>query len=701
MRFEPKPNDTLILFGERYVVQPHPSASHIAYSSEAGRAFVYQLKGQKGDYFALKVIKPKFRGANLADSPRHLVSIEKFEGLRAANRSVVLPEEPIVKTFPALEYAMLMPWISGSTWFDVLNNAKNHGTYFDSPFAIKLCAQFLNVMAALEQAGYAHSDISPGNLIVGKRHPDVQLIDLEDMYLPGAPAPAEDYTGSPGYRHHSGDQGATTWRSEGDRYATAVMAAEMLVLTNRKLARLATDTGYFASHCLDEDGAKRFDSAKGLLTNTAPGFARLFKQAWFSDSLGDCPKIADLRASLDETPAKPAIRITSSLPKVTGVAWSALDGAKVDATVTVDIEEPISSPSRTAKAPPGFWGNAPQPEQKAEPQVTSRPPQQTQPQSKVWVIVLAIVALILFLVWLASVSNQGARNNTPSPEPTLAVQTTQTPVAISSMRRPIPSPTSPAPEATIATQRGQEQDAAAGGGADAGVLTVNAIDGAWVFSTKDWNITLTIKNGVGQFASIMLYALDQTVTSAAPPSGLRGIVLKGAYPTLSGTRIQPSRYAPDEILLLRQTGGSFKAWVRDNVYVKEWETLQVDSFKPGADWEESYGDDLTMKNIAGVWKFSNFSEGKYPAVLVIREGRGIFRTQTAIRVTEQARAEIIDQGILVSCFNPMLSDDGVSAPNFSPDKLLFQRQDDGSFRVWLRDDVTIKNWTHLKVISHP
>jgi hypothetical protein len=269
------------------------------------------------------------------------------------------------------------------------------------------------------------------------------------------------------------------------------------------------------------------------------------------------------------------------------------------------------------------------------------------------------------------------------------------------MRRPIPSPTSPAPEATIATQRGQEQDAAAGGGADAGVLTVNAIDGAWVFSTKDWNITLTIKNGVGQFASIMLYALDQTVTSAAPPSGLRGIVLKGAYPTLSGTRIQPSRYAPDEILLLRQTGGSFKAWVRDNVYVKEWETLQVDSFKPGADWEESYGDDLTMKNIAGVWKFSNFSEGKYPAVLVIREGRGIFRTQTAIRVTEQARAEIIDQGILVSCFNPMLSDDGVSAPNFSPDKLLFQRQDDGSFRVWLRDDVTIKNWTHLKVISHP
>jgi len=701
MRFEPKPNDTLTLFGEQYVVQPHPSASHIAYSSEAGRAFVYQLKGQKGDHFALKVIKPKFRRANLADSPRHLVNIEKFEGLRAANRRVVLPEEPIVKTFPALEYAMLMPWISGSTWFDVLNNAKLHGTYFDSPFAVKLCAQFLKVMAALEQAGYAHSDISPGNLIVGKLHPDVQLIDLEDMYLPGAPAPSEDYTGSPGYRHRSGDQGATTWRREGDRYATAVMAAEMLVLTNRKLARLATDTGYFASHCQDDDGAKRFDSAQGILANSAPGFARLFKQAWFSESLSDCPKIVDLRASLDETPAKPAIRITSTLPKTPGVTWSALDGARADATVPVDIPEPISYRSQKAQAPAGFWGNAPQPERKVEPNITSPPVQQTQPQSKLWVIVLAIVALILFLVWLASISNQGARNNNPNHEPTLADQPTQTPSAISSIGRPIPSPTSLAPEATIATQSGQEQDAAAGAGADAGALTVNAIDGPWVFSTKDWNITLTIKNGVGQFASIMLYMLDQTVTAVAPPPGLGGIILKGAYPILSGTRIQPSRYAADEILLLRQTGGGFKAWVRDNVYVKEWETLQVDSFKPGVDWEESYGDGLTMKNIAGVWKFSNFSESKYPAVLVIRDGRGIFRTQTAMRVTEQARAEITDQGILVSCFNPMLSDEGVSAPNYSPDKLLFQRQYDGSFKVWLRDDVMIKEWTHLNVISHP
>jgi hypothetical protein len=548
MRFEPKPNDTLILFGEQYVVQPHPSASHIAYSSEAGRAFVYQLKGQKGDYFALKVIKPKFRSANLADSPRHLVSIEKFEGLRAANRRVVLPEDPIVKTFPALEYAMLMPWISGSTWFDVLNNAKKHGTYFDSPFAIKLCAQFLRVMAALEQAGYAHSDISPGNLIVGKRRPDVQLIDLEDMYLPGAPAPAEDYTGSPGYRRRSGDQGATTWRREGDRYATAVMAAEMLALTNRKLARMATDTGYFASHCQDEDGAKRFDSAQEFLANTAPGFARLFKQAWFSDSLSDCPKIADLRAALDDTPAKPAIRITSSLPKAPGVTWSALGGAQADATVPVDNPEPISYRSQTAKAPPGFWGNATQPERKVEPHITSPRPQQTQPQSKLWVIVLAIVALILFLVWLASISNQGARNNTPNPEPALADQTTQTPGAISSMRQPIPSPTSLAPEATIATQSGQEQDAAAGSGADAGALTVNAIDGVWMFSTNDTNIALTIKNGVGQFVNISM---------------------------LSDEAVRAPNYSPDKLLFQRQDDGSFKVWLRDDVMIKDWTHLKV------------------------------------------------------------------------------------------------------------------------------
>ncbi len=79
MRFEPKPNEVLSMFGERFVVQPLPSAPHIPYSSEGGRAFVYQLRDQKGEYFALKVFKKRFQSATLADSTKHLAKIENFE----------------------------------------------------------------------------------------------------------------------------------------------------------------------------------------------------------------------------------------------------------------------------------------------------------------------------------------------------------------------------------------------------------------------------------------------------------------------------------------------------------------------------------------------------------------------------------------------------------------------------------------------
>jgi hypothetical protein len=72
-----------------------------------------------------------------------------------------------------------------------------------------------------------------------------------------------------------------------------------------------------------------------------------------------------------------------------------------------------------------------------------------------------------------------------------------------------------------------------------------------------------------------------------------------------------------------------------------------------------------------------------------------------MRVIQQARAEITDQGILVWCSNPMLSEEAVRAPDFSPDKLFFQRQTNGVFKVWQRDDVNVNEWTPLEVRSHP
>lgn len=694
MPFEPKPNETLSIFGERYTVQPLPSAPHIPYSSEGGRAFVYQLKDQKGGYFALKVFKRKYRSPHLVNTTQQLRHLESFEGLRAAHRRVIPPDAAVAEKFPDLQYAMLMPWISGSTWYDVLIKARDHGSYVNLPFAIKLCAQFLKVMAALEQKGYAHADISQGNLMVGQQQPEVQLLDLEDMYLPGAPAPAQDYKGTPGYRHRSGDQGATTWCGEGDRYAAAVVAAEMLVLTNQAAARLATDTGYFTSHCQDAVGKERFEFAQGLLARTAPEFARLFRQAWFSDSLSACPKIADLRGALEQTAARTEKLNTAPLPQGQGFKWSTWD-AHQEAPPTPAPAAPAPPRRPPASVPSGMWSSAPPPTPPPAPPVRPPPftaaatPTNSSNAVKGWLIVVAIIALLVLVIYLSSRSAPRASNNFAPPTATQFSQATP-PVVVPTEA---PSVASPTPEATIAAASEAEPSTEE-------TLTVNALDGVWQFTVNNLDALLTIRNGVGQFVTATPYAIDQTVTESDKLQAQRGIILEGNNPVLAGTQISPSTYTPDEILIQRQPNGTFKAWDRDNVNVKDWEELPIKSFKPDFTGGPREGEFLTAEDIAGVWQFSNFSRKNYPAELVFRAGRGIFRTRTTLDVTQQARAEINELGILVRCSQPMLRVDAIKAPDFSPDKLLFQRQTDGSFKVWLRDDVSIKDWIPVTVKSH-
>jgi hypothetical protein len=108
--FDPNPGDSIDLFGQEYVVQPHPQAPYLPYRQKAGRARVYQLRNQQqGQYFALKEFKKLYRQPSLMDSYRNLHRGENFEGLRAARREIILPADPAAQRYPNLEYAMLMP----------------------------------------------------------------------------------------------------------------------------------------------------------------------------------------------------------------------------------------------------------------------------------------------------------------------------------------------------------------------------------------------------------------------------------------------------------------------------------------------------------------------------------------------------------------------------------------------------------------
>lgn len=297
-RFEPKPGDIVALSGKKYHVRSHPSAPHIAYACEGKRANVYQLRDVADDDYALKVFKKRYRDESLLASAESLKRYETFEGMSAARRWVVPPTDRAALMCRDLAYAVLMRWVRGKTWFDILTEARESGAHLSLASGLHLCARFLNVMRGLEAAGAAHGDISPGNIVLDVDGIDVQILDLEDMYAPGRPQPAERNTGSAGYRHPTADEGATTWCPEGDRYSAAVVAAEMLVLAEPTLARQATDEGYFAGHCRNHDSAARYMAADPWLRKVAPDFARLFAETWQSESLAGCHRVAELHAAV-------------------------------------------------------------------------------------------------------------------------------------------------------------------------------------------------------------------------------------------------------------------------------------------------------------------------------------------------------------------------------------------------------------------
>jgi hypothetical protein len=327
--FKPAPNDSIEIFGERLVFSQHPGATiKIPFSQEGGRATVYEVRNPSGHRFALKVFRPSFRDPELALSGTRLAHLKSLEGLDAAERRVVLPDDVVVRRFPELEYALLMPWIEGETWAEVMLRIKDDGIAIPLGSAVHLCARFLKVVRTLEEAGTTHTDLAAGNVVVQIDPPRVQLLDLEDMYLPSSPPPAIARAGAPGYLHPAKD---SVFCREGDRYAAAVLAAEILILANADFVGMASDTGVFGTHAQGAGGPERYAEVKEWLHWLSPEFSAAFGQAWHSKSLLECPAVAVLHAAIGElarrTPLEPG-KVTPPPPNP-NVVWVAPSGSPV------------------------------------------------------------------------------------------------------------------------------------------------------------------------------------------------------------------------------------------------------------------------------------------------------------------------------------------------------------------------------------
>jgi hypothetical protein len=326
---------------------------------------VYRLHDRAGAQHALKVFKKKYRTEAVRRACDELRHFAQMPGMKAAQRDVILPGSSDAQRCEPLGYSVLMPWVAGSTWFDVLSAAqlttqkgKKLRPYLPVAGALRASKSLLSVLGNLEQIGAAHTDVAPGNVVLELKYTSIQLLDLEDMYTPRTRT--GEGVGSPGYQHRSRQ---SVHCPEGDRYAAAVMSAEMLLLADGDFARLASDEGFFGNNHSDTEAQTRYAAARQWLDHVAPQFSALFDRAWNSRSLSECPGVRQLleampvASPMDVTEVKTSRstrRSPSPPPERIGkdvIQWEAWGDTQVHLASPETTED---VPSRESKRSLGF-----------------------------------------------------------------------------------------------------------------------------------------------------------------------------------------------------------------------------------------------------------------------------------------------------------------------------------------------------------
>jgi tetratricopeptide (TPR) repeat protein len=310
MPFQPNVHDQLTIDGVTYRIAEHPAAPRIPYGQEGRAGIVYCLEpspspagwergpGGEGSKAALKVFKPRFRSPFLVAQADRMAPFAALPGLRACRRTVLTPSRhaDLLRQYPDLTYAVLMPWIEGPTWFDVLMDRKP----LPPETSLALARSLAGVLMRMEEQGIAHCDLSAPNvmlpLLAGGT--GVELVDLEGLYAPGMTRPQELSSGSAGYAHRQATGGL--WGPEADRFAGAVLLAEMLGWCDPQVVQAAWEESYFAPAEMQQETPHYRTLVAALERHWGSSVARLLERAWHSDSLLDCPTFGEWMVVLPE-----------------------------------------------------------------------------------------------------------------------------------------------------------------------------------------------------------------------------------------------------------------------------------------------------------------------------------------------------------------------------------------------------------------
>ena len=294
MPFIPAVGEQLRIDDVAFSITEHPTAPGMPYGQEGRQAVVYQLEVES-DLRALKVFKPRFRIPSLVALAEKIEHYASLPGMQVCKRTVLTPQRhrALLRQYPDLTYAVLMPWVEGTTWTELISTKEP----LPPERSLALAMTLAEMLATLEQQNLAHCDLSGANLIITGES-NLALVDIEGIYAPGLSQPEAIPAGSPGYAHRTAPNGL--WSAQADRFAGAVLLAEILGWCDQSIRQAAWGESYFNPRDLGGDN-RRYDLLEGILKSMwGEPVASLFRRAWGSAALSECPTMGEWLVALPD-----------------------------------------------------------------------------------------------------------------------------------------------------------------------------------------------------------------------------------------------------------------------------------------------------------------------------------------------------------------------------------------------------------------
>lgn len=290
---------TIRIDQQDYTFVSHTTALKMAYAQTGGKGTVYQLKGSDGQHWALKVFHPQYRHPRITTINGALK--ENYESIPSVTiwRRLTIrhpKHNALLEEYPDLEYAVLMPWVEGDNWENYWSD-EDQDKPLDAAKSLRLAVELGKTLSQMEQTAIAHCDLAGSNIMVDPSRARVELIDIEDSFIHGIQPPSAGSIplGTSGYQHTASrglDYGL--WCAEGDRFAGAVLLAELLTWHVPEI-RAASDGAkhYFQDSDLKEPkrANERFKLMVDVLKTGSTEVADLFARAWGAPTLVECPQL--------------------------------------------------------------------------------------------------------------------------------------------------------------------------------------------------------------------------------------------------------------------------------------------------------------------------------------------------------------------------------------------------------------------------